>query len=332
MKKIRIAQIGCGYWGPNLLRSFRAQTEAEVGWLVESSADRRAFVKSQFPGVETTENIEKAMEDTDALVLATPAATHFELARKALELGKHVLVEKPMAQSVREVDELAFLATKNKKILMAGHTFLYHGVVREIRRMIEAGDFGELRYVYSQRLNLGRVRNDVDALWNFAPHDISILQYWMGDVPPSRVTRSGKAFLQPGIEDVCFLSLEYPQGPLGHIHVSWLDPVRTRRMVVVGSKKMAVYDDVAERKLAIYEKGVDVKAVVGEKMDYDPAGTPSFSYYDGEVRWPKLAWEEPLKVQARHFLDCIRSGKEPLTGATHARAVVGILEAASQEK
>ena len=308
MKKIRIAQIGCGYWGPNLIRSFRAQPGAEVTAVAENDPQRRAFVETQFPGVETTENIEKAMEDTDALVLATPAATHFELARKALELGKHVLVEKPMAQSVREVDELAFLATKNKKILMAGHTFLYHGVVREIRRMIEAGDFGELRYVYSQRLNLGRVRNDVDALWNFAPHDISILQYWMGDVPPSRVTRSGKAFLQPGIEDVCFLSLEYPQGPLGHIHVCH------------------------ELEKLLEEKGVDVKAVVGEKMDYDRAETPSFSYYDGEVRWPKLAWEEPLKVQARHFLDCIRSGKEPLTGATHARAVVGILEAASQEK
>jgi predicted dehydrogenase len=330
MSRIRIAQIGCGYWGPNLIRSFRAQPNVEVTAVAENDPQRRAFVETQFPGVQAVEHPEAAIDLADAVILATPAETHYPLARKALEAGKHVLVEKPLARTVREVDELGALARAAGKILMAGHTFLYHGVVREVRRMIEAGELGDVRYIYSQRLNLGRVRSDVDALWNFAPHDVSIMQYWTGGTPPSKVTRSGKAFLQPGVEDVCFLSLEYPHGPLGHIHVSWLDPVRTRRMVVVGSRKMAVYDDVAEKKLAIHDKGVDVRAVLGEKMDYDLSGQPPFAYKDGEVRWPHIPWEEPLKVQARHFLECIRTGEEPLTGVGHAREVVAILESASQ--
>lgn len=330
MSRIRIAQIGCGYWGPNLIRSFRAQPNAEVTAVAENDPQRRAFVETQFPGVQAVEHPEAAIDLADAVILATPAETHHPLARKALEAGKHVLVEKPLARTVREVDELGRLAQAAGKILMAGHTFLYHGVVREVRRMIEAGELGDVRYIYSQRLNLGRVRSDVDALWNFAPHDVSIMQYWTGGTPPSKVTRSGMAFLQPGVEDVCFLSLEYPHGPLGHIHVSWLDPVRTRRMVVVGSRKMAVYDDVAEKKLAIHDKGVDVRAVLGEKMDYDLSGQPPFAYKDGEVRWPHIPWEEPLKVQARHFLECIRTGEEPLTGVRHAREVVAILESASR--
>jgi predicted dehydrogenase len=332
LSRLRVAQIGCGYWGPNLLRSFRAQPDAEVVAVAESSAQRRAFVESQFPGIRTVERPEEAMDLADAVILATPAETHYPLARMALGVGKHVLVEKPLARTAREVDELGTLARAGGKILMAGHTFLYHGVVREVRRMIEAGELGDLRYIYSQRLNLGRVRSDVDALWNFAPHDVSILQYWTGGKTPVKISRSGMAFLQSGIEDVCFLSLEYPHGPLGHIHVSWLDPVRTRRMVVVGSRKMAVYDDVADKKLAIHDKGVDVRAVLGEKMDYDLSGQPPYAYKDGEVRWPHIPWKEPLQVQARHFLDCIRTGEEPLTGVQHAREVVAILESASQRQ
>jgi len=328
--RARISLIGCGYWGPNLLRSFRGLAGAEVVAVAENEPSRRAFVEAQFPGIRTVDAPEDAIALADAVILATPAETHYPLARKALEAGKHVLVEKPLARTVCEVDELGRLARAAGKILMAGHTFIYHGVVREVRRMIKTGEFGDVRYIYSQRLNLGRVRSDVDALWNFAPHDVSILQYWTGGKAPSKVTRSGKAFLQPGVEDVCFLSLEYPHGPLGHIHVSWLDPVRTRRMVVVGSRKMAIYDDVAEKKLAIHDKGVDVRAVLGEKMDYDLSGQPPYAYKDGEVRWPHIPWEEPLKVQARHFLECIRTGEEPLTGVGHAREVVAILESASR--
>lgn len=329
--KTKISIIGCGYWGPNLLRSCLTQPDAEVTAVADNSSQRRFFVQTHFPGIRTVDSPEVAIDLADAVIVSTPAETHYPLADKALAAGKHVLVEKPLARTVREVDELGRLALAAGKILMAGHTFLYHNAVQEVRRMIVAGELGEVRYIYSQRLNLGRVRSDVDALWNFAPHDVSILQYWTGGKSPSKITRSGMAFLQPGVEDVCFLSLEYPGGPLGHIHVSWLDPIRTRRMVVVGSHKMAVYDDVAEKKLAIHDKGVDVRAVLGEKMDYDLSGQPNFAYKDGEVRWPHIPWEEPLKVQVRHFLKCIRTGEEPLTGVRHAREVVAILESAGRK-
>jgi len=211
---------------------------------------------------------------------------------------------------------------------MAGHTFIYNAAVRYVKQLIDAGELGEIRYIYSQRLNLGRIRADIDALWNFAPHDISIIQYWLGDPEPLSVSRQGMAYMQEGIDDVVFLNLEYPRKIIANIHVSWLDPQKVRKMIIVGSRKMVIYDDVAENKIAIYDKGIDRKAVLGENMDFDHPQRLQFNYRSGDILYPEVKFTEPLRVEAKHFRDCIVNSEPPLTGLSHARTVVSILERA----
>jgi predicted dehydrogenase len=211
---------------------------------------------------------------------------------------------------------------------MTGHTFVYNSAVRYVKKLIDSGELGELRYIYSQRLNLGRIRSDIDALWNFAPHDISIIQYWLGDPEPVSIGRQGMAYMQDGIDDVVFLSLEYPGRVIANIHVSWLDPQKVRKMIIVGSRKMVVYDDIAENKIAIYDKGIDRRAILGENMDFDNPRISQFNYRTGDILIPELKFAEPLRVEAEHFADCICNSREPLTGLPHARTVVSILERA----
>lgn len=329
-----VAQLGCGYWGPNLLRNFSALPDCEVRYVVDASAERRAFVHNNFPQTTAVESCDVAFDDPDvsAVIIATPAATHFSLARQALECGKHVLVEKPLATTVAEVDILARSADQRGLVVMAGHTFIYNPAVRYVKRLIDAGELGDVRYVYSQRLNLGRIRSDIDAMWNFAPHDISIIQYWLNDQEPTSVSRQGMDCIQPGVDDVVFLNLAYPNKVIANIHVSWLDPQKVRKMTVVGSRKMVVYDDVADDKIAIYDKGIDRKAVLGEHMDFDQPVPPDFSYRSGDILLPQVRFVEPLRLEAEHFVDCIRTGKEPATGVTHARTVVSILERADASR
>jgi predicted dehydrogenase len=325
-----LAQIGCGYWGPTLLRNFSALPGCSVKYVVDSSAERRSFVGANFPVSCAIETYQTVLEDpsVDGVVIATPAASHFSLVRDALDAGKHVFVEKPLATKVAEVDELSKRATKNHLIVMTGHTFVYNSAVRYVKRLIDAGELGELRYIYSQRLNLGRIRSDIDALWNFAPHDISIIQYWLDDPEPISIGRQGMAYMQEGIEDVVFLNLEYPGKVIANIHVSWLDPQKVRKMIIVGSRKMVVYDDIAENKLLIYDKGIDRRAVLGENMDFDNPEGPQFDYRTGDILMPEVKFAEPVRVEAEHFVDCIRNSQEPLTGLRHARTVVSILERA----
>jgi predicted dehydrogenase len=329
--KYVLAQLGCGYWGPNLLRNFSALPNARVKYVVDASAERRMFVEKNFPQTRALETQQPVLDDPeiDAIVIATPAATHFELARAALQAGKHVFVEKPMATKASEVDELSRCAKERSLVVMVGHTFIYNSAVRYVKKLIDAGDLGEIRYIYSQRLNLGRIRSDIDALWNFAPHDISIIQYWLGDATPLSVSRQGMAYMQDGIDDVVFLSLTYPGKIMANIHVSWLDPQKVRKMIVVGSKKMVVYDDVADDKIAIYDKGIDRRAVLGEHMDFDNPRTAQFNYRSGDILLPQVKFTEPLRVEAEHFIDCIKNKTTPLTGLAHARTVVSILEQAS---
>lgn len=324
---ISIAQIGVGYWGPNLLRNLVVNERCNVKTIVDLSEERRKYVRGLYPAVQVTDNPDIIFCDRDieAVVVATPVATHFDLAMKALESGKHVLVEKPLAGSVAEVVILGKAAEERKLVVMAGHTFLYNEAVRYVKRAIDNGDIGDVRYIYSQRLNLGRIRSDVDSLWNFAPHDISIIQYWLGDPSPMRVQRSGKDFIQKGIDDVVFLNILYPSGVLANIHVSWLDPRKVRTMTVVGTKKMIVYDDVAENKIVIYDKGIDRLAVLGENMDYDNQNFPTFNYRSGDVLMPMIKFKEPLQVEIDHFLDCIEYGTPCLTGIQHAQKVLEIL-------
>ena len=329
-KPIVLAQFGCGYWGPNLLRNFSALADCSVKYVVDSSAERRGFVESNFPRSRAVETNQVALEDpgVDGVVIATPAASHFSLAKQALEAGKHVFVEKPLATKVVEVDELSRCAAKRNLIVMTGHTFVYNSAVRYVKTLIDSGELGEVRYIYSQRLNLGRIRSDIDALWNFAPHDISIIQYWLGDPDPVSICRQGMAYMQDGIDDVVFLSLEYPNKIIANIHVSWLDPQKVRKMIIVGSRKMVVYDDISENKIVIYDKGIDRRAILGENMDFDHPRVSQFNYRSGDILIPQVKFAEPLRVEAEHFADCIRNSRQPLTGLDHARTVVSILERA----
>ena len=310
------AQFGCGYWGPNLLRNFSALPGCKVKYVVDSSTERRAFVEANFPLSRAIERHETVLEDSevDGVLIATPAASHFSLAKQALDAGKHVFVEKPLATKVAEVDELSRCASEQDLVVMTGHTFVYNSAVRYVKKLIDAGELGELRYIYSQRLNLGRIRSDIDALWNFAPHDISIIQYWLGDPEPITIGRQGMAYMQEGIDDVVFLTLEYPGKVIANIHVSWLDPQKVRKMIIVGSRKMVVYDDIAENKLLIYDKGIDRRAILGENMDFDNPEGPQFDYRSGDILMPEVKFAEPVRVEAEHFVDCIRNSHEPLTG------------------
>ena len=329
-KHLVVAQIGCGYWGPNLLRNFSILPGCSVKYVVDSSAERRAFVEANFPLSHAIESYQMALEDPSihGVVIATPAASHFSLARDALEAGKHVFVEKPLATKVSEVDELSRRASQKDLVVMTGHTFVYNSAVRYVKKMLDAGELGEVRYIYSQRLNLGRIRSDIDALWNFAPHDISIIQYWLGDPEPISIGRQGMAYMQEGIDDVVFLNLEYPGKIIANIHVSWLDPQKVRKMIIVGSRKMVVYNDIADEKLVIYDKGIDRRAILGENMDFDDPEVPRFDYRTGDALMPRITFAEPVRVEAEHFLDCVRNSQEPLTGLSHARTVISILERA----
>ena len=329
---VKIAQIGIGYWGPNLLRNLVANKRTTVTRVVDLSEDRREYVQRLYPAVAVGGDINEVMSDPaiQGVVIATPVATHFELARQALEAGKHILVEKPLATSLYQVGALEDISKPKDLVVMAGHTFLFNEAVRYVKKLIDGGDLGEVRYIYSQRLNLGRIRSDVDALWNLAPHDISIIQYWLGDPTPLSVVRRGVDYIQSGVDDVVFLNMIYPNKIMANIHVSWLDPHRVRSIVVVGSKKMVVYDDAAENKVVLFDKGIDRKAVLGQNMDFDNQSFPVFDHRSGDVLMPKINFKEPLSVEIDHFIDCIEKGIPCLTGIEHAKRVVRILEMASQ--
>lgn len=325
---MQVAQIGVGYWGPNLLRNLVANKRCRVTTVADLAPERREYVQSLYPSVKVTDNVEEVFQnpDIDAVVIATPVATHFNLAIRALSAGKHILLEKPMARSVAEVNEIGRLATEKRRVAMVGHTFLFNAAVRYVKRLIDTGELGDIRYIYSQRLNLGRIRSDVDALWNLAPHDISIIQYWLDNPIPSSVVRRGVGYIQDSVDDVVFLNIMYHKKVMANIHVSWLDPHKVRTMVVVGNKKMVVYDDIADNKIAIFDKGIDSVAVLGQNMDYDNQNFPTFNLRSGDVLLPKIDFKEPIKVEIDHFFDCIEKGVESITGIDHARKVVQILE------
>jgi predicted dehydrogenase len=324
---ITFAQIGVGYWGPNLLRNLVMNKKCRVKTVVDLSEERRSFVQGLYPAIHVTDDINQVLADPeiDAVVVATPVKSHFALSMKALGAGKHILVEKPMATTVAEIDEIGRLAAKQKRVAMSGHTFLYNSAVRYVKKLMDAGDIGEVRYIYSQRLNLGRIRSDVDALWNFAPHDISIIQYWLGDPEPQSVMKRGVDYIQEKIDDVAFMNILYPNKVMANIHVSWLDPRRLRVMTVVGSKKMVIYDNDAESKIAIYDKGIDRRHALGQNMDYDKLHFQSFNQREGDVLLPRIDFVEPIKVEIEHFIDCVQNGAQCLSGIEHTRKVIRIL-------
>lgn len=324
---LRTAQIGVGYWGPNLLRNLQGHPGCDVRRVVDVSPERRDYVAGLYPAVTLSDRVEDVFEDPelDAVVIATPVASHYDLACRALDAGLHILVEKPMAVTVEEIDDIEARAQRAGRVAMVGHTFLFNSAVRYLKQLIDSGELGQVRYIYSQRLNLGRIRNDVDALWNLAPHDVSIIQYLLGDLEPVSIRRQGMAYIQEDIDDVVFLHMEYPDRIMAHVHVSWLDPHKVRRMTVVGDKKMAVYDDIAENKITLYDKGIEPRAVLGERMDYDQAPVMRFDYRSGDVLLPRIDWVEPLKAEIDHFVQAAGGHIACMTGPAHAREVVRIL-------
>jgi predicted dehydrogenase len=325
---IKLAQLGCGYWGPNLLRNFSALPDCAVKWVVDASPERREFVEKNFPLSRATDSWDAVLADDEvsAVVIATPAASHATLVEAALRAGKHVLVEKPLALSTADADRLIALARQQRLVLMAGHTFLFNNAVRFLKDFVASGEMGDLYYCYSQRLNLGQLRSDVNAWWNLAPHDVSILLYLMDGVLPSQVSARGMDYLQDGIEDVVFANLQWGNRVSAMLHMSWLDPHKTRRFTLVGSRKMVIYDDMAENPVTIHDKGFERVPRIGERMDFD---VPPFSWrpQSGSTTSPQIERCEPLRAECAHFIECVRGGAEPLSGGRHARDTVAVLEA-----
>ncbi len=320
---INIGVIGAGYWGPNLIRNVAQLAEAHLHTVCDADEARLAQIAAQFSPQHTTTDLHELLQNSDieGVIVATPAHTHAEVTRACLQAGKHVLVEKPLALTVSDSEALVSLAAQQKCVLMVGHVFEYNPAVRKLAEIINSGEIGDVLYIYATRVNLGKIRNDLNAFWNLAPHDISIVNMLLGSAP-SHVSARGYQLLpkEKHLEDVVFAILEYPQGVVTHIHTSWLDPNKVRRMTVVGTKKMVVYDDVSDNRITIYDKGV----VWMEGSDY---GEHRLMTFTGDIHIPKIAASEPLREEVLHFLDCIRTGGTPISDGVDGLNVVRVLEA-----
>ncbi|MFO7652464.1 MAG: Gfo/Idh/MocA family oxidoreductase [Candidatus Krumholzibacteriia bacterium] len=325
---IKVGVVGCGYWGPNLIRNFQHLPEVELVAIADLDARRLAHVGQLYPGVKQTTDYREIVKDPriDAVVVATPVSTHFPLGAEVLTAGKHLFVEKPMAASPDECRRLIDLAEQRELQIMVGHTFLFTPAVRKIRELMEVGELGDIYYVDVTRVNLGIFQPDVNVVWDLAPHDVAMLNHLFG-ATPAIVSATGRCYVQRELdnEDVAFLTLEYPGRQLAHIHVSWLDPNKIRKATFVGSRKMLVYDDVAAlEKIRVYDKGVDVPA------HYDNFGEFQLSYRFGDVHIPRLEQTEPLKIEAAHFVDVLLGRAEPLCNGYHGLQVVETLAKACQ--
>ena len=324
---IRVAVVGAGHWGPNLIRNFDNKLTSEVAWVIDRDAKRLEQVKSRFPGVKVGAELEPALQEAavDAVVISTPTSTHYPLVKAALAAGKHVLVEKPIATESKQGDELVALAEKAGKILMVGHLFLFNAGVRRVKQYIDAGDVGRVYYVSMVRTNLGPIRMDVNAAWDLASHDLSIANYWLNGEPVT-VSAVGGSWINKGIEDAVFATLRYPGDVLVNLHVSWLNPRKSRDITVVGEKKMITLDDMnLTEPLRMYDKFVTDDRVAAPFVD----NFASFraSVREGDVTIPKVALGEPLRTECDHFIECVAKNKPPLTDGRSATAVVRALEA-----
>jgi predicted dehydrogenase len=324
-KPVNVGVVGCGYWGPNLIRNFRSLSGCQLKAVCDTSTERLGHMRSLYPEVEGCSDYGHLLNGLglDAVVIATPVRLHFPLAKASLMAGKHTLIEKPMAASSAECEELVAIAREKGLVLMVGHTFLYSPPVRRIKEIIDRGDIGEIRYISSRRLNLGLFQKDINVAWDLAPHDISIILFFMGDTPET-VNCRGDAHITPGIEDVTTMCLMFSKGRSAVIQSSWLDPRKVREMTVVGSKRMIVYDDVAPlEKIRIYDTRVE------RPPHYDTFAEFHYSYHYGDIYSPYVRQEEPLKLECQHFLECIEQGKTPLSNGRQGLQLVKILESAS---
>ncbi len=323
---LNIAVVGCGYWGPNLIRNFNWLADCRVRLVCDLSVDRLNHIKGLYPHIEMTEDFNRVLSDKeiDAVAIATPVRFHYPLGRQCLAAGKHTFIEKPLASSVTESMALLELADKNRLTLMVGHTFIYSPPVRKIKEVVDSGELGEMQYISSRRLNLGLFQKDINVTWDLAPHDISIILHVMKDTPVS-VNCRGKAHMTKGIEDVSNMTISFSNGGFSMIQSSWLDPNKVREMTFVGSKKMLVYDDCQPiEKIKIYDKRVEAPP------HYDSFADFHYSYHYGDMYSPYLKQYEPLKEECQHFLDSIQNGTRPLTSGVEGVRVVQVLDAASR--
>jgi len=326
MNKLNIAVVGCGYWGPNLIRNFNQIPGCNMKVCCDLDPARLERIKSLYPAIATTNRLDEVLRDPaiDAVAIATPVHTHMPIGRKCLEHRKHVLIEKPLAPSAEECLTLIRLAEEQGRVLMVGHTFQYAAAVNKAREIVASGELGEIYYINCTRANLGLFQPDINVIWDLAPHDISIITYILEELPLT-VNAQGKAHFNPRIEDVATVTLNFPKGTIAFIHNSWLDPDKIRKITIVGSKKMLVYDDISpNEKIRIYDKGVNVPPY------YDTFAEFQFAYRYGDIYTPRLTEYEPLRRECEHFLECITDGKVPRSNGYNGLQVVSILEAANK--
>jgi predicted dehydrogenase len=324
-KPISVAVVGCGYWGPNLVRNYRALTDCRLRFVCDVSEPRLKHMKALYPEVEGIGDFQAllAKPDLDAVAIATSLRFHFQMAKASLLAGKHTFIEKPLAASAAECEELIQIAKEKGLVLMVGHTFLYSAPVRKIKDIIDKGDIGDIRYISARRLNLGLFQKEINVTWDLAPHDLSIVSYIMEEFPLS-VNCQGSAHVTPGIEDITTMTLNYRKNKTAIIQSSWLDPRKVREMTIVGSQRMIVYDDVAPlEKIRVYDMRVE------RPPHYDTFAEFQYAYHYGDMYAPYVKQEEPLKVECQHFLDCIREGRKPLTGGKEGLEMIKLLEAST---
>ena len=314
-----IGVVGLGYWGPNLARNFDRLPGAELRWICDASDEARAHVAAQLPRARPSADLDELLGDSelDAVAIATHVPSHAALAQRVLEAGKHCFVEKPLAQSVVEAEQVAQAAADSGRVVMVGHLLEYHPGVDKLKEIADAGDLGEIHYIYSNRLNLGKLRADENALWSLGAHDVSVVLRLAGE-EPTEVHAHGESYMRDGVEDVVFCYLRFPSGLAAHMHLSWLDPHKERRFTVVGSRRMATFDDMEiDRKVTVYDKGFD--------QDFQSYG--EYIARSGDVWSPRVSNEEPLRIECVHFVDCVREGREPRSGVEAGVRVVRVLEA-----
>jgi predicted dehydrogenase len=314
----KVGVVGLGYWGPNLARNLAAIPGCELTWLCDASATARERLELAFPGARASGELSELLEDPqlDALALATPVDTHAELAAQALSAGKHCLVEKPLATNSADAERAIAAAARAEKILMVGHLLEYHPAVTQLKALIDQDELGRLYYLYGNRLNLGKLRADENALWSLGAHDVSVVLHLI-DEEPEECLAQGASYVRDGVEDVVFCYLRFPSGIVAHLHLSWLDPHKERRLTVVGARRMATFDDMlVEGKLAIYDKG----------FDEDTRSWGEYIARSGDMFAPRVSNAEPLRIECEHFLECVRTGSTPRSDGHSGLRVVRVLE------
>jgi predicted dehydrogenase len=321
-RPIRVGVAGLGYWGPNLARNFAALPDCELIWLCDASAEVRARLVQAFPSARATGDLEELLEDPelDGVVLATPVPTHAELAIRVAGAGKHCFVEKPLATNVADAERAVAAAARAGKALMVGHLLEYHPAVLRLKELIDGGELGSLYYIYGNRQNLGKLRADENALWSLGAHDVSVVLHLIGE-EPTECLAHGECYVRDGVQDVVFCYLRFPSGVVAHLHLSWLDPHKERRLTIVGARKMATFDDMLiEGKLTVYDKG----------FDEDTRSWGEYIARSGDIFSPRVPNSEPLRIECEHFVECIRSGTTPRSDGHSGLRVVRVLEQLQQ--